>query len=409
MQSKQSTAILAIGVALAALSSNIAASGFALIEQNASGMGNAYAGSAALAEDASTIFFNPAGMSRLNGKQLVMVGHLIKPSIKFTGTGLTIPDSSNMGGDAGSVAFVPNAYFAMEMNPSIWFGLGINAPFGLQTEYDTLWVGRRHANKSMIETINLNPSVAYRVNDAISLGAGINYQHISGKLTSDAVTAGGISTVNGSDSAWGYNLGVLYNITQQTRLGFAYRSAINYTLNGDVTFSNPSSPTYQNGPVTWAIEVPDSFSSSVLHKIRDQWDLLADLTWTGWSKFQRLEVTRETGSTISSTQENWQDTWRVAIGANHHYSERWTSRVGLAYDQSPVSDQFRTARIPDSDRTWFSLGGQHKPFRDSAIDLGYAHIWLKNSTINATNPAPTLAGSYKSTIDILSVQYTQSF
>lgn len=388
--------------AMLAISGTAAASGFALIEQSASGLGNAYAGGAAGAEDASTIFFNPAGMSRLSGKQVVVAVHAIKPSAKFTGTGLP---GTDMGGDAGSLALVPNAYFAMEVGSAAHIGLGINAPFGLQTEYDSQWVGRVHAIKSKIETINLNPSVAFQVNDALSIGAGINYQHIRGELTSFAGGAG-TSTVKGNDSAWGYNLGVLYNVNPQTRLGFAYRSAIDYTMSGDVTFSAAPAG---NGPVTLAIKMPDSFSVSMFHALDEKWDVMGDLTRTGWGTFKQLDVIRSTGATLMSVPENWEDTWRVSIGANHHYSEQWTSRVGLAYDQAPVPDAFRTARIPDNDRTWLSLGGQYKLSKESVINFGYAHLFVKNSSINSTITAPALVGSYSNSVDILSAQYTYSF
>src|SRR5450830_334633 len=157
------------------------AAGFALAEQSSSGLGNAFAGGAASAEDASTVFFNPAGMSRLSGKQIAVAVHDITPSAKFSGTGAS---GTDMGGDAGGSTFVPNAYFTMEMQPNLKMGVGVNAPFGLQTEYDAAWVGRYQAIKSKIKTINVNPSIAYQVNDALSVGAGLDYQHISGELSS---------------------------------------------------------------------------------------------------------------------------------------------------------------------------------------------------------------------------------
>jgi long-chain fatty acid transport protein len=390
-----------VASAMLAMSGTAAASGFALIEQSGSGLGNAYAGGAASAEDASTVFFNP-GHVALNDKQIVVAGNFIKPSVKFSGTGLP---GTDMGGDAGSLALVPNAYFAMEVNPAMRVGLGINAPFGLQTEYDPLWVGRVHAIKSKIETVNLNPSVAYQINDAMSIGAGINYQHISGELTSFAGGAG-TSTVKGSDNAWGYNFGVLYNISPDTRLGFSYRSAISYTLSGDVTFSAAPAG---NGPVTLAIKMPDSFSVSVFHALGEKWDVMGDLSRTGWGTFKQLDVIRTSGATLMSVPENWENTWRVSVGANHHYNEQWMARAGIAFDQAPVSDPFRTARIPDNDRTWLSLGGQYKPSKESALDFGYAHLFVKDASINSTVAAPALVGTYKNSVDILSVQYTYSF
>ena len=144
----------------------------------------------------------------------------------------------------------------------------------------------------------------------------------------------------------------------------------------------------------------------------EQWDIMADASWTHWSVFQRLEVMRDNGKTLSSTPENWKNTWRVSIGANHHYNAQWTSRVGLAYDQSPVSDTYRTARVPDADRIWLALGGQYKPNKASTVDIGYAHLFVRNASIyqnQSATGAGTLSGTYKNSVDILSAQYTQSF
>jgi len=405
MKSKQSkmsrsVACAILGMAGLAMSGVASASGFALIEQNASGIGNAFAGGAAIADDASTVFFNPAGMTRLEGKQVVVAAHYIKPSMKFSGTGM----NSNMGGDAGSPAIVPNAYFAMEMDSGMKFGLGLNAPFGLQTEYDAAWAGQHQAIKSKIETININPSIAYRMNDDLSVGAGIDYQRISGVLSNYGGAVLGTTTVKGDDTGWGYNFGLLYNINQNSRLGMSYRSAIMYTLSGTVETSLP----FADGPASLDIELPDTLSMSMFHRLADNLDVMGDISYTGWSSFKQVKVLDASGTVISNTVENWKNTWRLSVGATLHYSEQWSSRIGVAYDQSPVTDEFRTARVPDSDRTWLALGGQYKMDAASAIDFGYAHLFVKNSTINSTSPAPALTGNYKSSVDILSVQYTHN-
>jgi len=456
-----------ISAALLALSGTAAASGFALIEQSGSGLGNAYAGGAAGAEDASTIFFNPAGMSRLNGKQVVVAGNFIKPSAKFSDTASTAASFQTLGGDggdAGSLALVPNAYFAMEVNPQTRVGLGINAPFGLQTDYDSTWVGRFQAIKSKVQTINLNPSVSYDVTDSVSFGVGLNYQRITGDLTSaanyaagvygavvtatgSAVTAAsaaaavnaagegeGLTTIKGNDSALGYNLGLLFKLSPQTRVGLAYRSTVKYTLSGTVGFSanRPTAGTLTgtlgaaaaaavaagiatataDGAVTLPITMPDSFSVSGLHQVNDKLDVMADATWTGWSVLQQLKIDRASGTNLLTVQENWKNTWRFSAGSNYHYNEQWTARAGAAFDQAPVSDAYRTARIPDNDRTWLSVGGQYKPSKESALDFGYAHLFVKDSTIadmQAAGGRGNLVGTYKNSVDIFSVQYTYNF
>jgi long-chain fatty acid transport protein len=426
---RKSVNILA-GVGMLAMSGAVFGSGFALIEQSASGMGNAFAGGAAIADDASTIFFNPAGMSRLDGKQVAVAVHAIKPSAKFTDTGSTaaaLQTKGGNGGDAGSLAFVPNAYFSLEVNPQTRVGLGINAPFGLKTEYDADWVGRFQAIKSEIQTINVNPSVSFDVNDKFTFGVGLSYQHIKGDLTSSvnysALASGalgsnleGVSTISGTDSAWGYNIGALFNIAPNSRVGVAYRSKIKYTLNGTISFADVPPPMAANpllatGDVTLPISMPDSFSLSGFRQLDEKWEIMADATWTGWSVLQELKIDRTSGVNVLTVQENWKNTWRVSAGTSYRYNENWKARVGVAFDQSPVSDTYRTARIPDNDRTWIALGGQYKPAASSAIDFGYAHLFVKDSTIADMQGLGkgNLVGNYENSVDILSVQYTHSF
>ena len=410
-----------VASALAVMSGSVGASGFALIEQSASGMGNAFAGGAAVAEDASTIFFNPAGMSRLSGKQISVAAHAIRPSAKFSNTasvaGFGRP-LGNGGGDAGSWALAPNGYFAMEISPKMRFGVGLNAPFGLKTEYQPGWIGRFQALKSSVETLNINPSFSYQATDALSLGFGINYQQIHANLTNaqNFVLGEGMASLSGSDSAWGANLGALLDLGDGGRIGLAYRSAIKYNLSGALVVTTPTGAIAANKAVTAAIKMPDSWSLSYFRSLGNQWDIMADVTRTGWSSFNELRVLdAATGGTLSLTPENWKDTWRVSLGSNYHYNEQWMARMGVALDQAGVTDIYRTARIPDNNRTWLSVGGQYKPSKASALDFGYAHLFVNNSSISQklnTLPkgfAGDLVGSYSNSVDILSAQYTYSF
>lgn len=400
---------LMFGLALAGFADLAQAAGFALIEQNASGLGNAYAGAAAVAEDASTIFFNPAGMTRLPGRQIVVVGHLIKPQAEFSGT-VSPAIGGGTGGDAGSWSFVPNGYFAYRLTPKVHLGVGLNSPFGLKTEYGPGWMGRYQAIKSEVKTVNLNPSIAYKLSDTLSLGAGLNIQRIEAVLTSlqplgapPAPTP--LVTIKGDDYGWGYNLGALWQATPATRIGLSYRSEVAYTLEGTSSTSNPS-VTSLNGPVTADITLPASASLSLFHTLSSQWDLLADVTWTGWSSFDRLPIQ---GTVNKTTPENWQDILRYSLGATWHMSDKLSLRGGLAYDEAPVSDRYRTPRIPDGARTWVALGGQYRLSGRGAMDFGYAHLFVNSPELQSTDNGTTLNGQYDSQVDILSVQYTHSF
>ena len=400
-------------LSLVAAPAGVLASGFALTEQNGDGLGNAYAGQAASAQDASTIFFNPAGMALLPGTQLVLGANAIRPSVKFSGgatiNGLGVPVSGGQGGDAGSWALTGNFYYAYRASPNLSLGVGLGSPFGLKTDYSPDWVGRFQAIKSELQTVALNPALAWKVNDQISLGLGISVEWIDAELSNalSPSTPGSLATVKGSDYGLGFNLGALWQFSPETRLGLAYRSKIHHRLDGTLTVQNfPSIP---SGPAQAEITLPDTASLSLFHRLNARWDLLADVTWTGWSSFKTLTVTYANGTLISSTPENWRDTWRYSLGANYHWSNALTLRIGAAYDESPVSDAYRTPRVPDNNRVWVATGLQYRFSPANAVDVGYAHLFVKSTPINNNVYPTTLTGSYSNAVDILSVQYTHSF
>jgi len=396
---------LAASLALAGLANFAHGAGFALIEQNASGLGNAYAGQAAAATDASTIFFNPAGMTYLPDRQVVMAGHLILPQARFSG-------SSNIGGgnggDAGGLAFVPNAYFAFRLTPDVHLGVGMNAPFGLATEYDPTWAGRTQAIKSEVKTINLNPSIAWKASEALSLGAGLSLQYAEATL-SNATGAGAgapVGVVKGEDYGWGFNLGVLWQPNAATRVGLAYRSEVDYVLEGDLKVNG----VVTQNPVFANATMPDSAALSVFHRLNERWDILADVTWTGWSDFYELRIYNGGNVTVvPPTLHNWRDTWRYSVGANYRHNDRLMLRGGLAFDQRAASDAYRTARIPDEDRTWLAFGAQYRLTPRMVMDVGYAHLFVSDARINKAESGVTLDGTYDASVDILSAQLTLNF
>jgi long-chain fatty acid transport protein len=411
---------------LLAASGSAAAAGFAISDDGASGLGNAYAGGAAIADDVSTIYENPAGMSRMQDQYTAAL-QAIDPTVKFS------PDARNQpaplqtaggnGGNASNLAVVPNLHVVKALGPQLKFGLSLNSPFGLQTNYDSTWVGRFQALKSSLQTVNLNPSMSYQLSDSVALGAGISYQHITGELSQavnySALTLTpnqeGVSTAKGSDSAFGYNFGALINLDAQTRVGFSYRSQIKYRLKGDVTFTNVPAPlasTFVNGPVTVDLTMPALASASMVHALSPDTEVMGDITWTGWSAERTLNVVRSDGTQLSSTPEYWHNAWRVSFGANHRYNEQWLARIGVAFDQSPISSTYRNARLPDSNRRWISLGGQYKPGKDSAVDFAYTHLFMNNASIyqdQTATGAGILSGTYSLRVDLFSLQYTQGF
>lgn len=459
------SAISALVLALA--SGGAFAAAFALQEQHGSGLGNAYAGGAASAEDASTIWSNPAGMSRLGSTQFVTAVHLITPRIKFRNGG-SLPAAAgqplgNDGGDAGDLNVVPNLYVSVPIRDRFAIGLGVGAPFGLVTEYGDGWIGRFQALKSEIKTINVNPSVSWKVSDSVAIGAGVNYQRIDATLTNSVNYSAGLAQaaqqaaarglipaalvptiagataglearaqVDGEDDAFGWNVGILVDLSPNTRLGASYRSSIEYDVSGNVSFGRPALPTLPaplapvvaqlaagvnaqlaDGGVKAEIELPDIANVSVFHKLNDRWDLMADVQWTRWSTIKELRFVRANGTLLSVTPQNFDDAIRVAAGVNYHHDDRWMFRGGIAYDETPVNSTDRTPRLPDESRVWFSVGTQYKFSPHLKLDAGFTYIKADKADIqqNAGSTAANglIKGNYDADVTILSGQITYSF
>jgi long-chain fatty acid transport protein len=451
---------LAAAVSATLLPAQGFAAGFALLEQSASKLGTAFAGTGATTEDASVMYYNPAGLSELDAAQFVAVGSGILISSKFRNEqsqpALGQPLGTN-GGDAGDWNAVPSLYYARPVNERLAFGIGFNVPFGLKLEYPNDWIGRYQALNSEIQTYNFNPSLSWKVNDLVSLGVGVSFQRLQAELTNAvnytavigqvlgqlaeaeqldpamipgliAANAGldGYTRVRGHDTALGFNVGALFKLTPETRLGIAYRSSVDYTAKGWVNFQAPvttqpngaaiiaavSADRLANGPVSVDLELPDSATLSLAHRIGDV-ELLADVAWTGWSSVPELRVVRDGGEVLSVTPEDWHDTWRYAIGATYQLNEGLKLRAGVAYDEAPVPDSTRTPRLPDPDRTWVAIGAQWKYSDSLTIDAAYAHLFSDDVPLDQEHGSAAanayLRGHQESAVDIVSVQVAYRF
>jgi long-chain fatty acid transport protein len=424
---KNTSLATAVGLALGAAAGTAAAAGFQLNEQNASGLGVAYSGMAAAAMDASTAFWNPAGMSLLPGKQFVGAVHYIMPKKTFESSGSTY-DALGAGGDAGVSALVPALFGTWAIDPQWSVGLAINGPFGLATEWDDRWAGQFHAIKSEIKTMNINPAVSFKVNNLVSLGGGISYQQLKAELTNavpgmpsgplpggivGAIANPVVGTVEGDDWSWGWNLGAMFDFGQGSRLGVTYRSKISYTIEGDLSYSGaaPLAPAAQ--AVKSEVDLPDTFSIGGSHQVNSQWRLLADYTWTGWSSIQSLDIdSASSGARLTGVELKFRDSWRVGAGAEYRLNQPWLLRAGLAYDTAPVQDAYRTPRLPDADRTWLAFGARYQPSPTMWFDFGYSYIFVKDATsqLQPAGPLPgTLNGTYKGDAQVFGAQAAFQF
>lgn len=437
---------LTIATLLGALSTTASAAGFQLLEQSATGLGNAYAGTAATAENASTVHYNPAGMTELKGRQVSVGLNYIDLNARYESGSQVNP------GGAGSAAFftrslatgpanggdakpVPNLYLTLPIAKDLVFGLGTNATYGMRTDWNAGWAGKYHAEVTDVKTININPSIGWKVNDTVSLGFGLNYQKIDA-LLNQAINGGnsaacggpcpdGVFQVSGNSFKWGYNFGLLFKPAEGTKVGVAYRSAISHKLEGryGVTGLSPVSlGVYRSlgkfastsGDAAVDIKLPDVLTVSLAHQINDRWEGLADISRTGWSKIPELRIKdASSGSTVGLSTYDWKNTWRVSVGANYKVNDQWKAKFGVAVDQSVTDDAHRTPRLPDSNRVWLSVGGQYKVSNESALDFGYAYVAAKEASSSLGSDSPTatgaINGTYKSHVQILGVQYSQQF
>jgi long-chain fatty acid transport protein len=382
-------------ILVAAFGGTVQAAGFYIKEQSVTGLGRAFAGEAAVAEDASTIYFNPAGMTELPGAEAQAGIHLILPHAKLKDRGSTVSvvplGLTRSTGGAGSdnpydPTPVPNGFVAVPLlNRDLWLGLGVTAPFGIATEYPANWFGRYDSIKSALQTIDIAPSVAWRVNDWISIGGGIDIQKADAEITNAVFTGPTspdiIARVEGDDWAVGYNVGVLFKPIPPTRIGIHYRSQVDHDLEGEFT-------TLASNPATAALDLPKILSFGVAHQITPKLTLLGGAEWFGWKSFNEIRVV--TASSPEPVRQNYRNTYAVTAGAQYAWSDNLTVRGGFQFDQTPTVDGFRTSRTPDGDRYWLSAGLSYRVGQSFTVDVGYSHIFVENEEIDvvrATNAA----------------------
>ncbi|WP_417696542.1 OmpP1/FadL family transporter [Pseudomonas sp.] len=398
-----------LGLAVALATSHVLASGFALNEQSISGMGSGFAGRSSSAEDASTVFGNPAGMSRLKREQVSLGAATLFAKSDISQTRSTFGGQQD--GDMVPATTVPMGYYVKPIDEHWAFGVGFYVPFGLITDYGSGFAGRYYANKSEVTTLTFQPTISYAFNDKVSIGFGPTINRISGELSGmvpNPLSPGsndGKLKSTGDDTALGFNAGILVQATDRTRLGLTYHSKVSYHLDaktkvtgGVFSLLGVSGQSYD---ASLDVDTPESVDFSVTHQLNDDWTLYAGSTWTRWSRFKELVIQNSglppllSGSLGTVAEEqNWHDTWAHAIGTAYRLNNQWVLRAGLSVDQSPANNTDRGPRIPTGDRTVISFGAGWTPVDDVTIDVAYSYLWEESVQVNHTSAT---RGAYSST------------
>ena len=420
-----------LSLAVAMASSQLFASGFALNEQSVSGMGTGFAGRSSSADDASTVFGNPAGMARLEGQQVTGGVAAIDATTNISQVSGNTNTSGSNKGDMVPFTAVPFGFYTNKLNDQWAVGFGVYAPFGLVTDYERGFQGRGFGSKSEVKVITFQPTVSYAFNDRVSVGFGPTFNRIAGTLESDVSLPQAPNAVNnikikGDDTALGFNVGVLVQATDTTRVGLTYHSKVKYKLEGHTEVSPGAGvpPQLLRGnryDASLKIDTPESWDLSVTQDMNDAWKLYAGATWTRWSRLKDITVNNEgvtTGNgggagpqlvgTIKEDQ-NWHDTWAYAVGTSYQLTKQVVLRTGLTFDQSPTNNTNRSPRIPTGDRTIFSVGLGYAVMDNMTIDLAYSYLKEEEVSVNRSNQLASYNAKYKNSANGFGLGMTYKF
>lgn len=395
------------------------AGGFALREQSAYGQGTSFAGIAA-GGALSSMFWNPATMTQVPGIQSETVFTGVIPYASHSPAAGSTLGAFGGASDSASDALVPASYFSWQIRPNLWIGMSINSPFGLSVNFPERWAGRDYAGATTLRTYNATPSIAYRFNDWISVGVGVQVQYGSANLSTGIGATPGVDAVIGGNG-WGYGFtaGVTLTPTPTTTVGLGWRSGLNQKINGTLQTSAVL-PGTTTGSVSTTLDLPDTVSLGVRQRLDSAWTLLGTVEWTNWSRIGTATILQPNGAPATllagagggnvTLPFQYRDGWFFSGGAEYLWNDRLTLRTGLGYEISPIDDQVRTPRLPDNDRFWASIGATWQVFKGLHFDLAYSHLWVKDPSINISatsgnpwfNGAVTYIGGVSAHVDILS-------
>jgi long-chain fatty acid transport protein len=410
---------------MAITSSQAYASAFAVRENSSEGVATVFAGDASAADSPATAFNNPAGMTQLHGNQLEAGLVAVFPTINFHGSATTTGGAlpGNNGNNAGRPAGAPNLYGVLDVSDQIKLGIAITSPFALVVKQNAGWYGRYLAIDSAVLTTNINPSIAYKVNDKISIGGGVSAQWLQATLSqgfnqSALGAPDALARFKGDDWGFGYNLGTLLKPWEGTQIGITYRSKISHQLSGDLDFLRVAAPlagVLTSGRGTLNANMPASTTLGITQAVTPQLKVSLGLQWTQWSTFKSIAI--QSGTAVAPINAGFSDTWFTSIGATYQWNDAWTLRGGIGWDQSPVDNRYRTVSIPDQDRYMVGLGFGYKISDALTLDGAYAHYFASRASMNGSinntdnNPfgATVLHGTYQLSLDYVSASLRYGF
>jgi len=387
-----------IAATIALATGQVHAAAFQLNEHSASGLGRAYAGEAAIADNASVLARNPAAMTTFDKMAVSVSGTYIKPDVDVDGAVYAGPNkvASASESDIAPAAFVPASYFIQPLNDQWAWGIGLFSNYGLSTEYSKTFPAGAGAGDTELMTININPNIAYRINENFSIGAGINAVYGAAELNRYAGLLGPLippsqggplatntrlAHLKGDTWGFGWNVGTLYEVNDNHRFALTYRSQVDMSFDGDFQGLTSLNRTVDGN---LKLDLPAQAEFAGYHRLNQQFAVHYSVNWTDWSAFQELRATSAqcAGGVCLQKDEKFKDSTRYSIGGTWYINPAWEARLGFAYDNSPIEAEYRSLSIPDSDRIWYSAGATYHINTDMSVDFGMAYLDGKEADVN---------------------------
>ncbi|RJX73803.1 aromatic hydrocarbon degradation protein [Vibrio sinensis] len=398
---------LAVACGLVTTSASVNAAGFQLAEYSATGLGRAYAGEAAMADNASSQWRNPALLTYLEGTQISTGAIYVNPNIDINGTSTyaknALPASSD---DFAHDAVIPNFYVSHKYSDKFAIGFALGTNYGMETDLGKDFAAANHGNQASVYSVEANLNAAYQLTNAVSIGGGVRYITADGSFGAVASPQNQIPLVKpgsnlkymeGEDTAWGWQVGSVWQINEANRVGFTYKSEVDLTLEGHATGAGfnlfkPAKHDIQI-PGSMKLALPATAELASFHQLTDKLAIHTSINWTDWSSFKKLEANlSDRSDPVLIKEENWEDNYRFAIGSTYQMNSKLSLRTGVAYDTSAVSEEHRTATIPETDRLWLSLGAGYQWSEQLNLDAGFTYIIAKDAKMSESDLGADMFG-----------------